>query len=431
MVGYYKYEGIFQNMSFIESITAIQILIGAAIMLFSIAAGFKIKKDVSQKLRAKWTVTLSLMFFFFFGYIVTAIILILNIAFPLEIITGTIFLGGACFVYLVIRLSQLTIRDINEKDKHINGYAKILADRTSELEKEITERKKVEEALTKREEQYRSLVESTDDSIYVVDRNYGYVFINKKHLTRIGLSDDRYVGRLYSEFHSPEETKAFIEKADVVFNRGESVHHEYQSLRDGRYFLLTLSPAQRVYGTITAITVLSKEITDYKKMQEQLRELSLTDQLTCIYNRRGLFTLIDPVLKQAKRQKKVIFMLYADIDNMKEINDTFGHKEGDAALIETANILKTNYRESDIIARIGGDEFVVIPVGTAGDDIEKIVDRLEKSLEIYNSKRKHDYRLSLSIGVTYYDPENPCSIEELLIQADELMYKHKRNKKNS
>jgi diguanylate cyclase (GGDEF)-like protein/PAS domain S-box-containing protein len=418
-------------MSMIESITAFQILIGAAIMLFSIAVGLRIKKDVSKTLASKWTVTLSLMFFFFFGYVVTAMILILDIAFPLEIITGTIFLGGAFFVYLVIKLSQLTIRNINEKDKHINGYAKSLADRTSELEKEIRERKKADEALKKSEEQYRSLVESTDDSICVVDRNYRYVFINKKHLTRLGLSDDGYIGRLYYEFHTPEETKAFTEKADVVFNRGESVHHEYQSLRDGRYFLLTLSPVHKVDGTITAITVISKEITDYKRMQEQLRELSLTDQLTGIYNRRGLFTLVDPMLKQAKRQKKGIFMLYADIDNMKEINDTFGHKEGDAALIETANILKTNYRESDIIARIGGDEFVVIPVGTAGDDIEKIVDRLEKSLEIYNSGRKHGYSLSLSIGVTYYDPENPRTIEELLIQADELMYKYKKNKKKS
>jgi diguanylate cyclase (GGDEF)-like protein/PAS domain S-box-containing protein len=310
-------------------------------------------------------------------------------------------------------------------------------DRTAELKaannkllQEIVERERAEEALKKSEEQYRSLVESTHDSIYVVDREYRYVFINKKHLTRLGLSDDGYIGRLYYEFHTPEETKAFIEKADEVFNRGESVYHEYQSLRDGRYFLLTLSPAQRVDETIIAITVISKEITDYKKMQEQLRELSLTDQLTCVYNRRGLFTLVDPILKQANRQKKGILMLYADVDNLKEINDTFGHKEGDAALIETANILKTNYRESDITARIGGDEFVVIPVGTAGEDIEKIVDRLEKSLEIYNSKRKHDYRLSLSTGVTYYDPENPCSIEELLIQADELMYKHKKKKRN-
>jgi two-component system, cell cycle response regulator len=69
-------------------------------------------------------------------------------------------------------------------------------------------------------------------------------------------------------------------------------------------------------------------------------------------------------------------------------------------------------------------------VGTAGEDIEKIVARLEKSLDIYNAERKHAYRLSLSIGVTYYDPENPCSMEELLIQADELMYKHKKTKKD-
>jgi hypothetical protein len=85
---------IFQNMSFIESITALQILIGAAIMLISIAAGLKIKKDVSKKLIAKWTVTLFLMFFFFLGYIGTAMVLILDIAFPLERMTGTINHGS-------------------------------------------------------------------------------------------------------------------------------------------------------------------------------------------------------------------------------------------------------------------------------------------------------------------------------------------------
>jgi diguanylate cyclase (GGDEF)-like protein/PAS domain S-box-containing protein len=418
-------------MNLIESITVIQILIGAVIMLLSLAVGLRIRRDVSIALGFKWTVTLSLMLFFFFGYVATAVIIILNIAFPLEIITGTIFFGGACFVLLVIKLSQITISDMKEKDKHINSYAKDIADRTVELEREITERKRAEEALQKSEEQYRSLVESTHDSIYVLDREYKYIFINRKHLTRMGLTDDAYAGRLYSDFHSPDETKLFIEKADEVFNQGEPLSHEYQSLRDGRYFLLTLSPAERVDGEIKSITVISKEITEIKRMQEQLRTLSLTDQLTGLYNRRGLFTTVDQLFKQAKRQKKGIYMLYADIDNMKEINDTYGHKEGDSALVEAAIILKTNYRESDIIARIGGDEFVVIPVGTSDDDIKIIIDRLEKSLEIYNSQRKHEYRLSLSTGVAYYDPENPCSIEELFIQADKLMYKHKKDKKNS
>jgi diguanylate cyclase (GGDEF)-like protein/PAS domain S-box-containing protein len=418
-------------MSVIEFITTIQILLGAAIMLFSVTEGLKIKKNVSTKLEHKWTVALSLMFFFFSGYIVTALVLITDISFPAEILTGTIFLAGSCFVYLVIKLSQFTISDMNEKDRHINSYAKGLSERTAELEREIAERKRVEEALRKSEERYRSLVESTDDSIYVVDREYKYVFINKKHLTRLDFQGDRYVGKKYSDFHLPEESNLFIEKADTVFKSGKSVHHEYQSPRDGRYFLLTLSPAQIIDGTITAITVISKDITDYKKMQDQLRTLSLTDQLTGLYNRRGLFALIEPLLKQVKRQNTGIFILYTDIDNLKEINDAYGHKEGDIALIEVAKILQSNYRESDIIARIGGDEFVVMPVGTDGDDIEKIIDRLDENLEIFNSERNHNYRITLSTGIAYYDPHNPCSIEELLIQADALMYTHKKNKKNS
>jgi diguanylate cyclase (GGDEF)-like protein/PAS domain S-box-containing protein len=416
-------------MNLISSLTAIQITAGALIMLLSIAVGLRIKKDISKKMGSKWTVALSLMVFFFFGYVFTATTLFLEIEFPLEIITGTIFLGGACFVYLVMKLSQITISDLKEKDRHINLYAQGLAVWSEDLEREIEERKKIEKALLKSEEKFRSLVESTDDSIYVVDRDYRYVFINKKHLTRLGLSVHTYAGRLYSDFHTPDETKIFVEKADKVFNSGESAYHEYQSLRDKRYFLLTLSPAIKEHGTITAITVISKDITDYKKMQEQLHALSVTDQLTSIYNRRGLFTLSDRLFKEAKREKKGIYMLYADIDNLKNINDNFGHKEGDAVLMNTANILKANYRESDIIARISGDEFVVIPVGTFGDDVEKIIDRLEKSLEIYNSERKHDYRISLSTGIAYYDPDNPCSIEDLLIQADKLMYENKKNKK--
>lgn len=119
-------------------------------------------------------------------------------------------------------------------------------------------------------------------------------------------------------------------------------------------------------------------------------------------------------------------MLYADLDGLKMINDKFGHKEGDLALIELANLLKENYRASDIVARIGGDEFVVIPVGTIGDDVEIITTRFENTLAIHNEKMNRNFRLSASIGIAYYDPENPCSLDELLLQADRMMYKKKR-----
>ncbi len=305
-----------------------------------------------------------------------------------------------------------------------------LRQRTSALEASQAKCKVTEKVLQESEEKYRSLVESTEDSIYLVDRNYKYLFMNKKHISRTGFSDHNYLDHAYGEFHSPDETKWFIEKVDEVFNTGKSIQHEHKSLRDNRYYLLTSSPVKKSDGTITAVTIVSKDINELKSMEEQLRTLSLSDELTGIYNRRGFFTLGEQQLKLAKRMKKGIFMLYADVDDLKEINDTWGHKEGDLALIETAAVLKKTFRGSDVVARVGGDEFTVIPIGISGDNIEVIAARLQKSIEVHNTEKSCDYNLSLSFGIAYYDPENPCSVEELLAQADKLMYEQKRQRHN-
>jgi diguanylate cyclase (GGDEF)-like protein len=100
-------------------------------------------------------------------------------------------------------------------------------------------------------------------------------------------------------------------------------------------------------------------------------------------------------------------------------------------LIEFADILKENFRTSDVIARIGGDEFAVMPVGVAGDNVELIRNRLNNSLEIHNVRMDRSYNLSVSAGVACYDPENPCSVNELLVQGDSLMYEEKKKKKET
>jgi two-component system cell cycle response regulator len=174
-----------------------------------------------------------------------------------------------------------------------------------------------------------------------------------------------------------------------------------------------------------------KEMTariEHAKKHEKMHTLLLTDELTGIYNRRGFFTLSEHQLKVAKRQMTGIYMLYADLDDLKGINDNWGHPEGDLALIDVANILRTNFRESDVIARIGGDEFVVIPVGTAGDNVDIIIDRLQKAIDLHNSVSNRSYRLSISAGAAFYDPASPCSIEELLAQGDKSMYERKKNR---
>ena len=107
------------------------------------------------------------------------------------------------------------------------------------LEHEVRRQTKV---LQEREEEYRSLVESTEDSIYLVDRNCQYLFMNEKHLSRLGSPKDKIIGIAYSELHSEEETKELAEIVNLVFETGNSIQQEHRSRRDGRYFLRTLSP---------------------------------------------------------------------------------------------------------------------------------------------------------------------------------------------
>jgi len=305
-----------------------------------------------------------------------------------------------------------------------------LRQRLSEMKESELKRLQYEKALMESEEKYRSLVDSTDDSIYLIDRDGKYLFINKRHLSRLGFSEEEVKGKSYRDLHSREETELFIERSGKAIKQGKSIQYEYASLRDARYFLQTYSPVKNSAGETVAVTVISKDITKRKHMEDELRTVSFTDDLTGLYNRRGFLVLTQQYLKMANRDKQGIFMLYADLDGLKDINDKFGHREGDMILNETAKILKDSYRDSDIIARIGGDEFVVIPIGIVGNDTVIITDRLQKKIDAYNNLNNlRDYKLEISAGLAYYDPRNPCSVDELLEKADNMMYEQKRRKK--
>jgi len=165
------------------------------------------------------------------------------------------------------------------------------------------------------------------------------------------------------------------------------------------------------------------------RMKEDLLRWAITDELTGVYNRKGFFTLADHLLKLSKRNNQGVYLLYADMDHLKDINDRYGHREGDLALAETATLLRRNYRESDIIARIGGDEFVVLPVGTTDDSVHLIGERLGRALELHNNRPGTKYGISLSWGAAYFDPASPCSVDELLVEADKAMYEMKKGKK--
>lgn len=187
---------------------------------------------------------------------------------------------------------------------------------------------------------------------------------------------------------------------------------------------------ERTMELLKANEKLKLEITERKKLEEQHRIASITDELTGLMNRRGFFTIAKNQCEIASRNNLNLSFLFLDLDRLKQINDEFGHKIGDLALMDTAIILKKSFRLSDTVARIGGDEFVVMAMETPETSIETITKRLKENLDVFNKETSKPYRLSFSYGLTRYKPENPCSIDNLISEADKLMYEQKKNKKS-
>lgn len=169
---------------------------------------------------------------------------------------------------------------------------------------------------------------------------------------------------------------------------------------------------------------LEQEIAERLKAEAEVRQLALTDELTALYNRRGFFLLAGQQLKMAQRTQLPCCLLFADVDGLKQINDTFGHEVGDRVIVDAAQLLKQTFRDADIIARLGGDEFaILIPAGS--DVIDVLCLRLQANINQFNQAAARSYQLAMSVGIQVCALTDDASLERLLAQADKLMYEHK------
>ena len=160
-------------------------------------------------------------------------------------------------------------------------------------------------------------------------------------------------------------------------------------------------------------------------LDKELCSLVLTDDLTGLQNRRGFLALASQQLKQAQRNGQRFLLFSCDLNNLKAINDSFGHQEGDSAIARTAEALKRTFRNSDILGRLGGDEFCVLAFEASSQHEQAILERLNESLRKANEGRTR-YSLSLSVGLARFDSRKPVSLEDLMAQADRAMYEQKR-----
>jgi diguanylate cyclase (GGDEF)-like protein len=164
-------------------------------------------------------------------------------------------------------------------------------------------------------------------------------------------------------------------------------------------------------------------------MEMEIQKLSLRDELTGLNNLRGFHLLAEQALRLSQRSKLPFSVLYIDLDNLKQINDTLGHQTGSAFLVETSEILRTTFREADVLGRIGGDEFAI--AGQFGKSaIASANERLEACCAAKNAEAGRSYALSFSVGYVTSDEADQETLDELLMRADEAMYTVKRSKKD-
>lgn len=175
---------------------------------------------------------------------------------------------------------------------------------------------------------------------------------------------------------------------------------------------------------------LIQEIQNRKQAEIEGRQLSLTDELTGLHNRRGFFLLAEQQLKIAQRMKLLCWVIFIDLDGLKQINDTLGHDIGDALIVDAGRLLKQSFRKSDIVARLGGDEFIVF-ISSYFKDADSIQTHLQTNIASFNQHQNRSYQISMSMGIQRYSPEINMSLEQLVARSDELMYAQKRLKRQS
>jgi two-component system cell cycle response regulator len=165
------------------------------------------------------------------------------------------------------------------------------------------------------------------------------------------------------------------------------------------------------------------------KLLERIYSLSLIDELTTLYNRRAFLIIAERYLKLAKRNNYNLLMFFIDLDNMKKINDNYGHLEGDNAIKNTAEILKKTFRDSDLVARIGGDEFIAMMLISSFEvSFNSISNRFKANIDNFNEQKQNFYNLSLSVGGVYWKVNKETLLEELMDKADIALYEHKKQK---
>lgn len=295
---------------------------------------------------------------------------------------------------------------------------------------DITRTRREAEDLRASEERHRFLTEYSSDMISVASWEGRFLYVSPACGALLGFDPTELTGRpVYDLVH--ESDRASVRRTYLLsLEKGSAGLVSFRIQRkDGRYIWFESAireVARSGRDTPRELVVVSRDITERKLQEERLKDMAILDDLTGLYNRRGFMALASQHLKQAKRAKRQALVIFADLNGLKVINDTHGHADGDRAIIAAAEVFNRTFRDSDVVARVGGDEFAILAIEAEMDSVEIIKERLKAALEFANKGNARPFEISVSVGIVPFNPDQDDSVEELMAIADREMYAQKR-----
>ncbi len=330
------------------------------------------------------------------------------------------------------RASEFPVR-LNSEN---TGIAFILTD--------ITEEQRIKYEFENESILTNQIIESLPDMLFVIDKEGKVIVWNKAAEEMTGVKKEEILGKGNYEYAIPIYGKRRPLLIDYALRNTlpkKGVYSELEKhgktitgftdkpILKGKNKILwgKAAPLFDKKGNLIGAVEVIRDITKMKKMEERLRYFAERDPLTGVFNRRQLAILLEREIERSKRTNTPLTIFYIDIDNMKEINDNFGHAEGDKLLKTIASVFTEGVRKIDIVARIGGDEFVIVLPSAKGKDAVRLIERLRKKLR--ERLKNKPYDVDFSYGAYEFNPLTPISVEKMLTESDTRMYKMKKSKK--
>ena len=284
--------------------------------------------------------------------------------------------------------------------------------------------------MEKSDDKYRLIFENLQDIYYETDIEGNIVIISPSIQKNTGYEYDELTGKNITSLFKGKKYKDIFLK--VLLSKNSVSNFEIKLTDKNGEVHHTLVSADLIKdknGGNIRISGLIKDISDRKKAKDELYRFANYDELTGVYNRRVGMEFLKQELKKMRRGKTFLSICYIDINDLKIVNDNFGHEAGDSLIKFIVQDIKSAMRESDILSRLGGDEFLLIFPDCRLKEVKLIWKRVEESLQERNSKAETGYNINASYGFAETDSENALNCDEIIQIADKRMYDHKRKTK--